>query len=533
MTEAQLVNGNWEYPGQAPPAQDPGWDLGGTGFLPGFGPEAPPEAYGPPVSPATNLAESLRQVFDAVVPGVRGESLASYLNGAGQGNLINEAKAALERYAAGDRSALATLGQAMDNIWRTAGPGGTPLYQQMQSNPRVQALGHMWTQANASLTALPQGPNAAPTPNPQALPRTPTPGQATPTITPARTTPAAATPDPNAAFQPGGPVGPPITLTGPGAETPFGQVAGQVLNRGYLPAFNFLELMANAEHQRLADEQQRLINAASIAAQQGNMELATQNAIAARGIAERQQSLAEGVERGRHELDLLNSSTQRDVARREMGLREQVTPYEATTQRMVGMAPLATSPLVGWYTARGEAPPQAIQDLLRSATQTPGAVGTSLSSQSVLGRPVGEGNTAGGTVPYSAVPANPDPNSFYIQGTPEIPATSGKTLDGTMSLMSPLRQGQTAGVSTGGAPFMRALNTGATMPVFTGSVGQFAPPLPGGAQWASMTPGEKTGTQDLFASFGIPKDDFASMLAKSLPPGGDMSAAARFASAVR
>ena len=48
-----------------------------------------------------------------------------------------------------------------------------------------------------------------------------------------------------------------------------------------------------------------------------------------------------------------------------------------------------------------------------------------------------------------------------------------------------------------------------------------------------MTPGERSGTTELFKSFGIPNEDFMAMLQKSLPPGGDVGTAARFATAVR
>mgnify|MGYP001604789584 CR=1 FL=1 len=511
---------------------DGNWDYGGTGFLPGYGPEgvaaAPSQAA--PATPLPSGAIGLRQALDQVwqTPMPNGRTIGQYLQSLGN-DAPDRVFQAMFRYQRGDVAALQEIGRIMDGVWRTGDP---PIYQQVQGDPRVQSLADAWTRENDPNTPSQYLSRPYSPPTSTAMPVLTNNGPP-PTLSPANAAPL----DPNSAFQPAPTGGAPFTLTGPGAETPFGQVAGQVMGRGYLPAFNFLQLMAEAEHQRLADEQQRLINAASIAAQNGNMDIAAQNASAARDVAQRQQALAEQVQRAKIEVERLNSATQRDVTGREMSLREAVTPYEATTARMVGMAPLATSPLVNWYTARGEAPPQAILDLLRNATQTPGSADASLYPQSVSKSLVGVGNTAGGSVPFSSVPANPDPNMLYAFGgpseSPAIPSTPGKTLDGTMNLMSPLRQTQSAGASTGGAPFIRALNTGATLPSFTGSVGQFAPPLPGGAQWTSMTPGERSGTTELFKSFGIPNEDFMAMLQKSLPPGGDVGTAARFATAVR
>lgn len=331
--------------------------------------------------------------------------------------------------------------------------------------------------------------------------------------------------------------GPPISLTGPGAETPFGQVAGQVLGRGYLPALEFLELMTTAEVQRLQGEEQRLINAATIAAQQGNMQIATQNAQAARDVALRAQELTESTARIQNQIAVANAEaqrnvamrdmtvqeknaiTQRDVAGRGMALQEQVTPYQAATQRMVGLAPLATSPLVNWYTARGEAPPQIIQDLMRYATQAPGAAPSSgLSLLSTT--PATPAATATQQATWS-MPATREPNKLYALSAPGGPQVPAAPSSGASAPSPP------------GAPFVRALAGGTTLPAFTGQVGPYAPPLPGGAQWASMTPGEQAGTQDLFASFGTPPEDFAAMLRKSLPPGGPVSAGASFVSALR
>ena len=379
----------------------------------------------------------------------------------------------------------------------------------------------------------------------------------------------AAPSDPNAAFGAPGAAAP-FTLTGPGAQTPFGQVAGQVLGRGYLPAFNFLQLMVDAEQKRLAAEQQKLIDAAAIAAQQGNMTIATQNAEAARAIAGRQQELAESSQRIKQQIDVANAEsarniagrgmtveeqnaiTQRDIAARGMGLQEKVNPYEATTRRMVGMAPLATSPLVNWYTARGEAPPQVIQDLLRNVALAPGETPAAQPGGTPANAAWYQEPRQSGRM-YAA--QNPDqmpqggspymPTKTLTPRSGEGPKTSANTpgylgFQGppptdTYAAQNPGQMPQ-GGFSTGAAPFMRALVSGHRLPDFTGSVGPYAPPLPGGAQWSSMTPGERTGTQELFSSFGIPADDFASMLQKSLPPGGSpqtMANAARFVGAGR
>lgn len=444
--------------------------------------------------PNPGLAQALDQVFYAMMP--NGMTLGGYLASIGN-NAYEQVTQAMVRYLQGDQSALNQVGAIMNNVWRTGDP---PIYQQIQNDPKVQALAAAWTAENVPAQ-----------PNPAALPRTPgtTPTPAsTPGLTPSSATPTAVTPDPNSVVSPGAP-GAPFTLTGPGAETPFGQVASQIVGRGYLPAFNFLELMANAEHQRLADEQQRLINAATIAAQQGNMEIATQNAVAARNIAERVQALSEQTQRARDEMDRLNSATQRDVAGRTMTLNEQVTPYQAATSRMVGLAPLATSPLVNWYTARGEAPPQIISDLLANATQQPGTPLRTASN------------------PPASTPGMIQLDPMETPGGWEGNKAFGpaKSTDMTTSAMS-----------TGGAPFIRALSAGRQLPSFMGQVGQFAPPLPGAATWSSMTPGEKAGTMDLFSSFGTPPEDFAAMLQKSLPPGGSadtLNNAARFVGAVR
>jgi len=53
------------------------------------------------------------------------------------------------------------------------------------------------------------------------------------------------------------------------------------------------------------------------------------------------------------------------------GIALAVEPYRAQTERLAQLSQILSSPLVGWYTARGHVPPQALSHLLNQLLQPP------------------------------------------------------------------------------------------------------------------------------------------------------------------
>lgn len=54
-------------------------------------------------------------------------------------------------------------------------------------------------------------------------------------------------------------------------------------------------------------------------------------------------------------------------------LQAQMAPYQAETERLSALTPLVSSPLVHWYTSRGQQPPEAVSQLISALLQPPQA----------------------------------------------------------------------------------------------------------------------------------------------------------------
>lgn len=143
--------------------------------------------------------------------------------------------------------------------------------------------------------------------------------------------------------------GPPIQLTGPFTQTPLGQALTNLFGRGAIPTLDQMRLMAEAELGRLQQEEQRLMNDVAREVQRGNLTIASQNA-----------------------------ATQREIAVRVQALSELLEPFRAGTERISAIGEIAQSPLIGYYTARGQAPPSYLQGIL-SAPISPGSAGADTS----------------------------------------------------------------------------------------------------------------------------------------------------------